>query len=38
MLTRGLGGSGIRLAITLQRIVEATATPRACITWVVARP
>ena len=27
MLTRGLGGSGIRLAITLQRIVEATANP-----------
>jgi ATP-binding cassette subfamily C protein len=27
MLTRGLGGSGIRLAITLQRIVEATADP-----------
>ena len=26
-LTRGLGGSGIRLAITLQRIVEASATP-----------
>ena len=26
-LTRGLGGSGIRLAITLQRIVEATARP-----------
>jgi ATP-binding cassette, subfamily C, bacterial len=25
MLTRGLGGSGVRLAITLQRIVEATA-------------
>ena len=27
MLTRGLGGSGIRLAITLQRIVEASARP-----------
>jgi ATP-binding cassette, subfamily C, bacterial len=27
MLTRGLGGSGVRLAITLQRIVEATANP-----------
>jgi ATP-binding cassette subfamily C protein len=27
MLTRGLGGSGIRLAITLQRIVEASANP-----------
>ena len=27
MLTRGLGGSGIRLAITLQRIVEASAGP-----------
>jgi ATP-binding cassette subfamily C protein len=27
MLTRGLGGSGIRLAITLQRIVEATSNP-----------
>jgi ATP-binding cassette subfamily C protein len=26
-LTRGLGGSGIRLAITLQRIVEASARP-----------
>ena len=26
-LTRGLGGSGIRLAITLQRIVEASAPP-----------
>jgi ATP-binding cassette subfamily C protein len=27
MLTRGVGGSGIRLAITLQRIVEASGCP-----------
>jgi ATP-binding cassette subfamily C protein len=27
MLTRGVGGSGIRLAITLQRIVEASGDP-----------
>ena len=27
MLTRGVGGSGIRLAITLQRIVEASGPP-----------
>jgi ATP-binding cassette, subfamily C, bacterial len=40
-LTRGLGGSGIRLAITLQRIVEASEWPGAAqgpVDWAPAGP